>query len=768
MERLVNRCDRPTQTTTHNRVQPDCGRRRGVGWRLLTAIVPALLASIATGQDPPHTVAPAVSPAAVAEQPPEHLRLSSEGVLDKDATPAQRRRHATQLLLDGSPHGQVLLVDLLSRADRPDVQLAVCAVIAERAVTQPALIGETLADPLIALLDAEQPALRTLAARALADFPNGQVTQKLGAVAGGADTPLTMRLAAVDALAPNIHRRGVVAQLVVLLDSGVPQITARVYEALEPAARAGLGHNPEAWRDWWAQKAKLNHEDWLKDRVGLLHARVRRLESQSRQYHQEVGQSRSELALRVGDLQRELYRLLSPDQQDSKLASWLRDEQLEVAQSALSIVRSRITEDGYRAGGEVLAGLLALLEADATTLRRETLRIVQNNVNDSDVVAAILARFEVEQDPATRHAVLQALGHLDNPVATPALVREIASTEASPQCIREASLALGQLAARAPDRDALAPAVVGLKQRLADVPADNVAYRADLLVAMAGVADPSFGLEFAAAIDSDTPGLLRPAVHYFAALRDRSEMPRLRALMSHTDDLVRLSAIEAVGQLGRDDADLGELLQRLNPTVEQMGAARDAAWDAFRAVLGLRSVAEQIDWASRLRELPGRESSYLQGLEQRMAGGDSRADELELVRVALVDVYIAQEQFADAVPRLHELFDFRLEHRPMDAFETGLRWLDASLRASNVQDRARIIEQLVTVAATEDARTRIVQAVAQHIDSDEALNNTERAQALLADLQSAQAEPLGQAWSDLLQRLAERIESIGTPAANGP
>ncbi|MFQ5415341.1 MAG: hypothetical protein ACE5E6_12865, partial [Phycisphaerae bacterium] len=85
---------------------------------------------------------------------PEHLQLSMDCILDEAATPTQRQRCATQILLDGSPEADALLVELLGRPDRPDVQRAVSEVIAARVLSQPAIVGAALADPLIALLAA--------------------------------------------------------------------------------------------------------------------------------------------------------------------------------------------------------------------------------------------------------------------------------------------------------------------------------------------------------------------------------------------------------------------------------------------------------------------------------------------------------------------------------------------------------------------------------------------------------------------------------------
>ncbi len=74
--------------------------------------------------------------------------------------------------------------------------------------------------------------------------------------------------------------------------------------------------------------------------------------------------------------------------------------------------------------------------------------------------------------------------------------------------------------------------------------------------------------------------------------------------MAHGDPLVRLAATEAVGQLGREEADLEYLLMRLNPTIESNELPRETAWRGFRRLLSRRSVGDRIKAAERLRDLP--------------------------------------------------------------------------------------------------------------------------------------------------------------------
>ncbi|MFQ5414389.1 MAG: HEAT repeat domain-containing protein, partial [Phycisphaerae bacterium] len=618
----------------------------------------------------------------------------------------------------------------------------------------------------------EDAHVRSAAARALADFPNSGVTFKLGRIASDEAAPLAQRLGAIDALASNIHRRQVVAQLISLLGSDVPEVTARAYAALARAARRPIASSRDAWKAWWMGKSKLDDKAWLNDRLGLLHAHMRSLEDQAARERSVAVRAHASLAARLADLQREHFRLVPADQREAKLAEWLRDAQVEVRQAAMSIIRSRISEDGYRATGDVLAALLELLGSDPPGLRREALRIVQNNVTDPSVARAVLARLDVEQDTVTRQAVLLALGRLGDVTAIPLLVREIESPSAREVCVREAALALGQLSGRTDGEHGAGDAVAALKRRYASIPAEDTAYRADLLTAMAGVGDASFVAEFQAAVDSDDARLLHPAVRGLATIGDRSRMARLRVLLGYGDEVVRVAAIDAVGRLGRDDEDLGGLLQRMNPAIEPSAVAREAAWGAFRALAGLRPVDKQIAWAARLRDFPGRELAYLLALEDTVAGRSGATADREAVRDAAAAALVADGQHVEAATRLREIYAARTARGDATAFETGLRLLAAELRSPPAGRLAALVDALARAAPDDAGRARVVETVGAYLDADGDTAAVDRVRAVLAELRGVDGGPLGGRWTALLARVSARLdaadEEVAPEAAPGP
>lgn len=691
---------------------------------------------------------------------PDHVRqlqTCREGLLDPQVRADDRRRWAELLLSYDSPAANVLIVELLTLTTRPDVQGAVCTALAERSRGAEQRLDVSFADPLLGLLGADTEELRSAAARALAEFPGGEVPKRLGVLAARAESPMPKRLAAIDALAPNTHRREVVEQLIELLGLDVPEITERVAAALEPIGpRPFVGGVPD-WRSWWKEKSELREEAWLAEQLRIYRDRARKLGSELQT--QRADQEREETAVtgRIREFQRELLRPLNSEQRDAKLVEWIDDGLPAVKLAALGIIKSRIADEGKRPEGDVLAALLRLLKHDAPAVRRETLQILQN-LNDPAVVEGVLARLAEEKDASTRQSLFQALGKLSRVTAIPVLTREIGSIESSPDCVREAALALGQIAAKTEDKESLRDATTILSDRYRSVPADQVALRAALLTAMAGIGDPSFAPAFSAAVESDDATILPAALRGLRAVGDPSKLPRFRTLSAHADPRVRLAAMEAVGQLGHEDADIEVLLTRLNPAVEPNDSVREAAWRGFRQLVGRRSVPDRIRAAERLREMPDFSVKYLEELAGALATSGDHVAELEAVRERLAATLVASTKDAEAVPHLRALYEMRLTRVDGAAQTTGLRWLESVLRSSNPQGAAEVIVRLGEASGAEPVKTEIIRTVALYLESPATVADTERIRKLLTELRTVPSDLLGDPWTQLLQRFAAQLE----------
>lgn len=706
-----------------------------------------------------------------AESTAEHLdqlKNIREGLVDAGARPEQRRRWADMLLSYNSPQANALIIELLGFSENPDVQRALCGVIADRARRAPERLDTGFVPPLLDLLGAEAEDLRVMAARALVDFPGADVPEKLGQLASQDDVPLVKRLAAIDALAPNTHRREVVDQLISLLDAGVPRITERVVAALEPATRRTFDLDLEGWQRWWREKSQLSEEAWLAEQSQIHRDRSRCVADEFLAYRKGTRREHEAITARIGTLQRDLFRFLNEDQRETRLAEWLDDPLPVVKRTALAIIKARIADEGKRPEGKVLDTLLGLLKRGSPVMRREVLEIVQN-LNDPAIVEAVLSQLEQEGDPTTRHEIFKAIGKLDSPTAIPALIREIAAPESPPDCVREAAIALGRVAAQSEAGDELRDARAALKNRYQLIATDDVAMRAALLTAMAGVADSAFTPEFLDAVESDNGTVLRPAIRGILAVGDTSKLPRLRTLMAHPEPLVRLAAIEAVGRLGREDADLESLLTRLNRTIETNELAREAAWRGFRALLSERPVRDRIKAAERLRDRPDLEVQYLVELADTLSTFNGDTLDLEAVLDRLAAVLVSQGRYGEAVELLRQVYDMRFAHSAADATEYARRLLDATLRSPADHDVAGLIRELAAAADGEAAKAQIVDTIAQYLESPQITTDPERARTLLTTLRSVPPETLGEAWTQLLEQVAARLESgDSSPAPSSP
>lgn len=711
-------------------------------------------------------VASVVTVGAQLDAPSEHIQQLTtcrEGILDPEARAEERQRWTELLFSYDTPQAHALIVELLSLADRPEVQRTVCEVLRETVRANPAKLDAGYVDPLIELLGADSPDLRSAAARALAEFRSGGVPARLGEIAADVNQPLEKRLSAINALAPNTHRREVVQQLVRLLDAADPRIVERATAALGPAALEAFGSNVDRWRAWWVEQSRLSEEQWLAGQLRIYRERNRRLNDQFDAYRQKSAAEQTAVTNQLRTFQRDLFRALPVEQRTDRLIEWLESPLSVVQGTALSIITARIADEGKRPDGEVLATLLRMLSDATPSTRREVLLIIQN-LNDPAVVDAVLARLRVETDYETRLALFSTIGRLGSPRAIPDLLRELGNASARPEYIREAATALGEIARKAEGHTdiaaALKDAVAPLKARYQSASPEDSALRSALLAAMAGVADPAFTTEFLEAVDGDDPTILRPAIRGLRALKDRSKLPRFRMLMQHPDPQVRLVATEAVGELGKEDADLEGLQARLNPAIEPNELVRDAAWKGFRQFLARqRSIKERIEAADRLRDLPELEVAYLKELAQALPATNGDPAHLSAVNDRLGALLYAQQKFAEALGPLKQLYELRMERSDGSAFDVGLRWLQAALRSPALQDVAEAIVDLCQQARGRKQTSQIVDTVAAYLDAPAVAADQERTSEVLAILRTVPGESLGADWSELLARTATRVES---------
>lgn len=696
----------------------------------------------------------------------EQLLKCREGVLDPQARPPDRRRWVELLFSYDGAAAHSLVVELMHMDARPEVQRTICGVIRDLGRASPGRLHPDFVDPLIVLLGAEEPGLRTAAALALAELRIGNVPARLGSIAADGDHPLAKRLAAIHALSTNTHRRDVVEQLINLLGCKTSEVVARATAGLKPAALESFGSDVGRWRSWWVRQSLLGQEQWLAGQLKIYRQRNRLLADRFRAYQEQATAGHVAMTDQLRAFQQELFRAESAELRSGRLVEWLGAPLPAVQLTALAIIKARIADEGKRPEGEVLAALLRLLGNPSPATRREALLIVQN-LNDPDVVSAVLAQLKVETDLATRLTILTAIGKLNVPQAVPALIREIGGAS-SPECIREAAIALGKIASQTDVSETVHDSVALLKDRYHSAAAEDGSLRAALVTAMAGVADASFAAELLDAVEQDDPTILQPAIRGLRAIGNRSKLPRFRTLMQHSDAQVRLAAIAAITELGHEDADLESLWTRLKPTVEPNRLVRDAAWRGYKSLLGRHSIPDRIQGAERLRDLPDLQIAYLTELADSLSAGNGQPSYLEEVHERLALVLTGQGKYAEAIPYLRQRYDLLQDRQDPGAPAQGLRWLDAVLRASDPQDVPEVLVRLAQAAKTAAERERILDVVSQRFADPAVLADMGRAARLLDVLESVDTQALGGQWPDLLGRAREALRSSDESSPQRP
>jgi hypothetical protein len=260
------------------------------------------------------------------------------------------------------------------------------------------------------------------------------------------------------------------------------------------------------------------------------------------------------------------------------------------------------------------------------------------------------------------------------------------------------------------------------------------------------------------AVESDDPNVLQPAIRGLRAIGDKSKLSRFRALMSHADPMVRLAAVEAVGELGREDADLETILTRLQTAMESNELVRSSAWKSLQMFMSRRSDDQRIAASQRLRDQPDLEIRYLLELVNLFSTSNADASYLEKVLDRLTSVLTQQKKHAQSVPYLRQLHQMKKSRNDGSDQKIGLAWLGAVLRTASVGDVVAVVRQLC-VSADPQNQQSVMAAIIGYLDSDEMVNNSERTRQLVGGLQSFSVDGWGEEWTQALDRWSLRSKT---------
>ena len=683
------------------------------------------------------------------------LENCRQGLSDAQVRPEDRKRWAQLLFTLEAVPARNLIREILATGHAA-AQLAICETIAERTRNDPAAFDPGWIDLLLERLGSEDRALRLAAAAALSEHHSEELAKRLGDLAASDTASEVSRMAAVESLAMHIDRRSHVAQLIRLLEVPFPEIVEKIYSALEPTTRKSLGRDVARWKEWWERKEKLSEEAWLLDWIGLYADRLSTVERELDLARDEHTRQMDAMRGQMIEFQRDVHRMAGVEERSSRLIQWLSTPLSEVRLTALSIIQGRIADDGRPPEGPLRDAIMPLLADPSVAVRRQTLLILQN-MSDPAVAEAVRARLPHESDPATRATLLKSLGRLISPEAVPALVQEAANAEADPTCVREAILALGEIAAKVDDpamRERIATALLSRHRRLGS---EETLLRAVILVAMASAADPQFKLEFEEGLNSTNPDILRPAIRGVKALRLAATAPRLRTLTSDGDPLIRSAAIDALGHLGTEDADVECLLTRLNQTIESNEDVRECAWRAFREWVKRRPVPHQLALAQRLPEVTDLQLRFLEQFVVGIEGQVEHEATLDPAYQRIAALLSAKQRFVESSACLKKLYDLRAKQPHGKSAEAAVLWLSAALRTDRESDAVATISVLAATperVPAEEVLTTVRTFLENHPNGV-----PEHSRKMLEAVRQAVPESPTPFWRDLIDLLDVKVRA---------
>jgi hypothetical protein len=322
---------------------------------------------------------------------PEIRRQAAEELIAMDMHEATDR--LAEALGSGQPTVELAVIDAMESAPEPVEGLLPAAVATLQDASGPRLDKLSLVLPRYG-----DPALNRVAV-----------------LARDQSEPPARRLGPIYALA-SFRSRDSAVQLMYMLDEerNEPQeIIAATGESLERLTGLPYGSDASQWRRWWDKLKDEPIENWLRIMVMHLSTKTSELE---REIHQQDRETDA-IAERLAEALRDMFLMLSTEDQLARLPDLLDDELAPVRAFALGRVERRL-RDSERIPEPVQQKLVERLNdpGELPTSRLLAARLL-NDLNyqpTADLVAAVLAE---EEDPQIAKGYLEILARRSTPDA---------------------------------------------------------------------------------------------------------------------------------------------------------------------------------------------------------------------------------------------------------------------------------------------------------------------------------------------------------------
>jgi HEAT repeat protein/flagellar biosynthesis/type III secretory pathway protein FliH len=592
------------------------------------------------------------------------------GQLADPSRAAKTKAEAAELLLSRSyPQAADALRKFLDDPANRMGQTAVAEAIASRGTEQ-----QMFVEPLVAMLTGTEPSVRLPAARALAAYRTGGVSDKLLAIAQDEKMDKTVRLVTISALQRVLDRQAVDV-LIQLVDNHDLAIRNAAGESLAKLTniRAFAG-DPRKWRKWWSQNKTKPASAWLADLAESLAREKARLEEEN-----------TELRARLAAAMTDYYGATAPAMQDKMLIGFLKDPLPDVRLVGVRLTDRRVSTSGD-VPEDIRAQLCAMLADDDSRIRRST-ALLEANLGDPNAADLLLGRLKVEEIPEVKQGLLTAVGQLKDPKVVGPILKEVDSRDAP--VAAAAAAALARVALAAPLKGAIHDlAVKVLLARCADSSSPSVngygpALREALLTAMGTISDEKFIPALQSALTDPAATVRLAGVKGLAQLRKPELAEAVAGLAGDDDRGVRQAVLDALGLIA-GARDLQTVLKRTDPAVEPDATVREKAWAVAMAIL---AKADAQTLAGVCDALADRTDAVSQRITLRqMLVANLRASKSNLwpaaSRKLAVDL-LAASRPAEAAPLLGQAYAACQAAKTPEAREVYLEWVDALLKAND-------------------------------------------------------------------------------------
>lgn len=601
---------------------------------------------------------------ALSEAEQKDLHLLTGQLSDPTRVAKTKLEAAQQLLSRSYPQAAEALKGFLEANDNRPAQIAVAEAIALRGGKERAFIK-----PLVAMLTGVEPSVRAPAARALATYKNHGVRVQLMDLVRAPKTDRAARLEIITILQSMLDKQAVVT-LIDLLDDADAAIRDAADAALTKLTSfRTFGDDPaREWKQWWQLNKDKSPAVWLADRAESLGRAKAALDAENTKLRQRL----------VKALQ-DLYTTTPSARRDAALLGYLKDSLAEVRLAGLELTNRRVRGE-KKPPSELKQQVLALLADEDVGIRRSAALLVAN-LGDEKASEALLARLGVENSRPVREGLLIALGQLRDPVAIPAVLKEIHSKYED--VAAAASLALARIASKNPlsdeHRDQATKALVDRYRQNGHSPGGSI-LREALLIAMGVVPGKAVTAVLLDALKDKAAVVRLAAVDALGGLGQAPLAKSLVPLTGDTDRGVRQAAIAALGKLDAA-AHLQTILERTRPSIEADLAVRKQAWDV------IHQQEKPTVLAAVWKDLTERDDVLEHRIKvgQKLAAGMAAAKDPKLASFQreLASVLMAAMRPAKAAAMLREAHAALKQADSPDTQGVWLEWVTALLAAGD-------------------------------------------------------------------------------------